>query len=167
MNPSHCPLISQPSIPVYGLGTAIKPVKVFFQYQPMHSDAEFDEKADFAIKRVLAPWFDKLADGQSQNKINWRTNSILGKERVNRRPVKVAYMQPSKYKRFFGPVTYTLTQWQCTNRRRQRSHVWRLLFSSPPLPFIMIVSETLDGAPLLLCVDSMHALGTWLLVSTS
>ena len=28
---------------------------IFFQYQPMHSDAEFDGESDFAIKRGLNP----------------------------------------------------------------------------------------------------------------
>ena len=48
----------------------------------MHLDAEFDGKSDFAIKRDINLIFDWLADGQSQNMVNWRTNDVLGTQRV-------------------------------------------------------------------------------------
>ena len=40
---------------------------IFFQYEPMHLDAEFEGESDFDIKHGMTSWFDWLANNQSQS----------------------------------------------------------------------------------------------------
>ena len=72
------------ALPLHRFCMAIKPVKIFFfQYQSMHSDAEFYGESDFAIKRGLNSRFDWVTEGQSWNLVLTGPSRVPGKERVN------------------------------------------------------------------------------------
>ena len=49
----------------------------------MHSDAEFDGKSDFAIKRGLTLRFDWVTEDQSQFLVKWRHYDVMGTQRAN------------------------------------------------------------------------------------
>ena len=51
----------------------------------MHSDAEFDEESDVAIKRGLNVRFDWFTGNQNQIMLQKQSKSSPGKEMVNRK----------------------------------------------------------------------------------